>query len=405
MQLKMFTFPRNKLDLHCQLFNNTYAPTKKFSSSHRGKFISTRCTCAQSTEFESEKMDVETEIEELNATTLSSKPTQTDSDWLLNFNTKEHVEAVNGEDSEDDDDDYFSVQGDGNELGPRLSSESRISSRYISQHGISTEHEVDRLASDGEHLLYFSDTSKSLCYVTKILHDRLSNQHSTTKEIVCRWPHYPILDLIYSPASSQFICATKTGIYTCIIDSNDHHSTIDIQIQITEHWSYVRLSADKNYLWVWTDTPSSSQLRIYSPHTFQCLKNFDLYDYPRFSDNSTSFCTYTDRLATVFQFKQPLATASTPTKKYFQVTFCDRTDLHELSTVRLGECDIDHEIRASQDGMFFLTNGKRKLWILEATGRTEFVKLASNGRALAVHTANEILIANGTRQLQCIVRG
>jgi hypothetical protein len=316
-----------------------------------------------------------------------------------------HDATVDDEVDDDDDEEFFSVQDDSNELGPRLSSESRVSSRYTSQHSISTEHEVDRLASDGEHLLYFSDTSKSLCYVTKILRDRSSNKHATTKEIVCRWPHYPILDLIYSPTSSQFICATKTGIYTCIIDSNGDHSSIDIQMHITEHWSYVRLSADNSYLWVWTDTPYSSQLRIYSPHTFKCLKNFDLYDYPRFSDNSTSFCTYTDRLATVFQFKQPSATPSTSAKKYFQVAFCDRTDLHELSTVRLGECDIDHEIRASQDGVFFLTNGKRKLWILETSGRTEFVKLASNGRALAVHTGNEILIANGTRQLQCIVRG
>ena len=346
-------------------------------------------------------MDVETEIEDLNSTSSSNRWAQTDPVSSLLQNVNAHADEV----EDDEDEDYFSVQGDSNELGPRLSSEYRVSSRYTAQQTVSTEHEVDRLASDGEHLLYFSDTSKSLCYISQLIHDRSSNNHPKSKEVVCRWPHYPILDLIYAPASAQFICATKTGIYTCIIDSHGDHATIDIQTHITEHWSYVRLSADRNHLWVWSDTPYSSQLRIYSPHTFQCLKDFDLYDFPRFSDNSTSFCTHTDRLATVFQFKQLPTTASAPAKKYFHVTFCDRTDLRELATVRLGECDIDHEIRANQEGVFFLTNGKRKLWILEANGKTEFVKLASCGRALAVHSANEILIANGTRQLQYIVRG
>lgn len=170
-------------------------------------------------------------------------------------------------------------------------------------------------------------------------------------------------------------------------------------MQLSHHWSYVRLATDKTHLWLWTDTPYSSQLRIYSPKTFECLKNFDLNDYPRFSDNSTSFCLNENRIATVFQYRN-----TSTSKKYFHVTLCANDDLRELSTVRLGECDIDHEIRSTQDGFFFITNGKRKCWIIDSTGQIEFVKLNRIARALTIHTINEILIANGTKQLQCLIR-
>ena len=171
-------------------------------------------------------------------------------------------------------------------------------------------------------------------------------------------------------------------------------------MQLTQHWSYVRLSADKNVLWLWTDTPRLSQLHVYSPKTFDCLKSFNLNDYPRFVDNSTSFCIQSNLLATVFQYKQ--TTKSITSRKYFHVTLCDSTDLHELCTIHLGECDIDHEIRANNDGKFFITNGKKKLWIVDQNGKREFVKLDYTGRALTIHQKNQILIANGTQQLQRI---
>ena len=392
MKLKMFTYPRERLDLHCQLFTDNYAASKRFISHNGGKVISSRCICAQPTEFESEKIDVETEIEELNLQSISMKQTQTELPWL----TLSDPEEIDEQDEEE----YFSLQDDPSDISQHDSHQSPLSTRYVCQRSILTQHEVDRIASDGEHLLYFSDTSKSLCYVIEI------NSEHLTKEIVCRWPHYPILDLIYCSVSSQFICATRTGIYTCLIDSNGEHSTIDIQMQLTQHWSYVRLGADEKYIWIWTDTPYSSQLRLYAPKTFECLKNLDLYDYPRFSENSTSFCVYNNRLATVFQFKQQALTLTlnqtNKSKKYFHLTLSDSNDLHEILTIRLGECDIDHEIRAHPDGLFFITNGKRKLWIVESNGHIEYVKLNRIGRALTIHGKTDILIANGTRRLQSI---
>jgi hypothetical protein len=389
MQLKMSTFPRNKFDLNCQLLLNSYQSIKKFSSSYPGKIITTQCTCDQYNEYISEKIDVDTEVEELNQIVYSTKQIQTDPIIEFIHNT------------DDDEDEYFSLKDETSELSTRINNtEYCLSRNYIVQGTILTQNEVDRIASDGEHLLYFSDTSKSLCYVTNISSDGQGNGISMTKEITSRWPHYPILDLVYSPVSSQFICATKTGVYTCTIDLNNDHSTIDIQMKLTQNWSYVRLSADKNFLWLWTDTPRSSQLNIYSPKTFDCIKSFKLNDYPRFSDNTTSFCTYTNLLATVFQYKQ---TTNTNTyKKNFHVTLCDSTDLHELCTIRLGECDIDHEIRVNNNGKFFITNGKRKLWIIDRYGKKEYVKLSHTGRALTIHKTNQVLIANGTQQLQCV---
>ncbi|CAF1486152.1 unnamed protein product, partial [Adineta ricciae] len=354
--------------------------------------ITAQCSYSQSNEYESEKIVVDTEIEELNQNIYSTKQIQTDSLIESNPNVIANHDA--------DEDEYYSLQEDTSELSTRTNTEPYLSTRYTSQGTILTQNEVDRIASDGEHLLYFSDTSKLLCYVRDISFDQQIEHISITKEITCRWPHYPILDLIYSPASSQFVCATRKGLYTCTIDSNNESSTIDIQMQLTQHWSYVRLSADRNFLWLWTDTPRLSQLHVYSPKTFHCVKVFNLSDYPHFADNSTSFCTHKNLIATVFQFKQMLDKSSY--RKIFHLSFCDTSDLRELCTIRLGECDIDHEIRVNTEGKFFLTNGKRKLWIIDQHGRKEFVKLSRSGRALTVHGLNQIFIANGSHQLQCI---
>ena len=296
----------------------------------------------------------------------------------------------------DDDDDYF-LQDETDQINKRVNTENCLSTRYVQQGTILTQNEVDRIASDGEHLLYFSETSRSLCYITTISSTKQANGTSMTKEISCRWPHHSILDLIYSPGSSQFVCATKTGVYTCTIANS---TTIDIQMQLTQNWSYVRLAADKNFIWLWTDTPRSNQLRTYSPKTFDCIKIMNLNDYPRFTDNSTSFCVHTNILATLFQFKQTPNLVTQ--RKIFHLTLSNSTELKELCTIRLGECDIDHEIRGNNQGLFFITNGKKKLWIVDQSGKKEYVKLYRTGRALTAHQRSSIIIANGTQQLQCV---
>ncbi|CAF1671952.1 unnamed protein product, partial [Didymodactylos carnosus] len=86
----------------------------------------------------------------------------------------------------------------------------------------------------------------------------------------------------------------------------------------------------------------------------------------------------------------------------FHVTLCD-IDLAEKYTLLLGECDIDHEIRAeTTSGTLFVTNGKKKLWVISDNGgRKEYVRLQRTGRALAV-SKDQVLVANGTLELQCI---
>ena len=370
MQLKMSTFPRHKLDLHCHLLVNS---TDGFSASYGGKVISTRCSSGQLTGVDNEKIDVETVVDELNRHTFTDKQTQT-------YDT-----AVSHTDG---------VPSSGENVEPS------VSTRYVSQGVILTRYEVDRIASDGEHLLYFSHTSRALCYVTRILPTGKANDISITKEVTSRWPHGPILDLIYSPAASQFVCATKTGIYTCTIDSHSDDCTIDIQMQWSHVCSYARLSTDDTYLWIWTDTSQSSQLRVYSPRTFNCLRTFDLKQHPRFADNSTSFCIHKDLVATVFQYKQE--SKSRERRKYFRVNLSNSTDLRDLGTISLGECDIDHEIRANDRGLFFLTTGQRTLWIVQSNGHREYVTLPYVGRALTVHRTDQILIANGTEKVQCV---
>ena len=189
MQLNMSTFPRNKFHLHCQLLLNSYQSSKKFSPSYPGKIITTKCTCHPQTENESEKIDVDTEVEELNPMNSITKQIQTDS----------KIESILNTDEDEDEDEYYSVRDEINELNHRTNTDYCLSTRYRSQGTILTQNEVDRIASDGEHLLYFSETSKSLCYITNISSDRQTDGISMTKEITCRWPHHTILDLILFP--------------------------------------------------------------------------------------------------------------------------------------------------------------------------------------------------------------
>ncbi|CAF3627936.1 unnamed protein product [Rotaria socialis] len=385
MYIRMSTFPRNKIDLYCQPVSDAYKSTKKFAASYPGKTVTTRCSFSKPNALQSEKIDVETEVEELNPNIFMNKQIQTDP----------MIDYTRDIDDDDDDVDHY-LFDETDQINNRINAENCLSSRYTQQGTILTQNEVDRIASDGEQLLYYSDTSKTLCCIKNILPTKQANGTSTTNEISCRWPHHPVLDLIYSPGSSQFVCATKTGVYTCTVMM----STIDIRVQLTQNWSYARLSADKNYIWIWTDTPRSSQLRTYTTKTFDCIRIFNLNDYPRFLDNSTSFCISSNVLATLFQFRP--TTNTLYNRKNFHLTLCDSNDLHELCTIRLGECDIDHEVRVSNNGLFFITNGRKKLWIVDQSGKKEYVKLFRLGRALTIHNRNTVIVANGTQQLQCV---
>ncbi|CAF1167759.1 unnamed protein product, partial [Didymodactylos carnosus] len=295
-------------------------------------------------------------------------------------------------DNGDDDDDFYSIYDEG-ELNNKISNEHFSSSKY-EQSTIVTQNEVDRIASDGCNFLYFSDTCKSLCYVYELV--RTSTM--TTKEITIHWRHKPLLDLIWCDMRKQYLCATKQGIYSCECITNDHN-TIDVNEELTQNWSYVRLSAIDDTLVVWSDTTRSSELNFYNSRTFEHTKSFNLQDYSRFRDNSTSFCVYKNSIATLFQFKQHYNQSS---KKVFHITLCDM-NLTEKCTLLLGECDIDHEIRAeTTSGTLFITNGKKKLWIVSDNGtKKEYVRLQRIGRALAP-LKDKVLIANGTQELQCI---
>lgn len=383
LKIQMATYPRSKLNLYYHLLSQNYAPTKKFSSNLPGKAFTTQCTYRKGTETENEKIDVDTEVEELQTNIFAQKSIQTDPPRQIDSDTE-------------DDDPEVTVDNATSRFSDRINRENCLSTRSIEQGTILTQNEVDRIASDGENFLYYSETSKSLCYITKIMSNKQAGGVSVTQEISCRWPHHPILDLIYSPGSGKFLCATKTGIYSATIEK----STIDFHLELTQISSYVRLAADKNYIWLWTDTHRANLLRTYSPKTFTCIKIFNLNDYPRFTDNSTSFSVHQNILATLFQFKQ--VSNSNAYRKMFHLTLCDCANLQEICTIRLGACEIDHEIRVNSSGLFFITNGKKKLWIVDSNGKKEFIPLAYPGRALTIDRSNRVIIANGTQQLQSL---
>lgn len=371
MRIKMSTYPREKIELYCQATPVSLLLAKKFSKESPGKAVTTNCTYRQG------HINFETDVEELQQKQFATRQVQT---------------QVFQDDDDSDREDQIDTDVITENQAPLISTRHECSKRILAQN------EVDRITSDGENLFYYSETSKSLCYVTKIYSSQQADGVSFTQEISCRWPNTAVLDLIYSPSSSEFVCATKTGVYSCTVNKN--LSKIDYKLQLTQASSYVRLAVDKNYIWLWSDTPRASLLRTYSPRTYTCIKIFNLKDYPRFLDNSTSFCVHSNIIATLFQF----SSLANPKEldKYFHLNFCDTVSLNELCTIRLGPCKIDHEIRVGYDGLFYITNGKRKLWVVDRNGKKEYVKLSSIGRALTVHKDNQIIIANGTQQLQCV---
>ena len=143
MQIKMSTYPRNKLNLHCRPLSNSFTATKMFSAHHPGKTIFTRCSYGKPTALQSENIDVETEVEELSHRVVNNQQVQTDPFLDYNYDI-------------DDEEDFYS-QEEIDQFGKRVNVENCLSKRFIQQRTILTENEVDRIASDGEHLLYYSD--------------------------------------------------------------------------------------------------------------------------------------------------------------------------------------------------------------------------------------------------------
>ena len=174
MEIKLSTYPRNKLNLHCQPLSSSFISTKKFSATYPGKTISTQCSFGRVAEIQSDKIDVETEIEELSQHMSMNKQCQTDP--ILNHN---HI-LINNEN--------VYLRNEIDQVNDRFNSENCVSARFVQQGTILTQNEVDRIASDGEHLFYYSETSKSLCYITDLLSTKQANGTSITKEISCRWP-------------------------------------------------------------------------------------------------------------------------------------------------------------------------------------------------------------------------
>ncbi|CAF5200627.1 unnamed protein product, partial [Rotaria magnacalcarata] len=159
MHIRMSTFPRNKLDLYCQPVSDAYKSTKKFAASYPGKTITTRCSFGKPNALQSEKIDVETEVEELNPNIFMNKQIQTDP--MIDY-----TRDIDDDDDHDVDHDLFDET---DQINNRINAENCLSSRYTQQGTILTQNEVDRIASDGEQLLYYSDTSKTLCCIKNIL--------------------------------------------------------------------------------------------------------------------------------------------------------------------------------------------------------------------------------------------
>ncbi|CAF4495921.1 unnamed protein product, partial [Didymodactylos carnosus] len=202
----------------------------------------------------------------------------------------------------DDGDNKFSLTYDETKLNSKTITEHYTSGRYEQTSSIITQNEVDRIASDGQNFLYFSDTTKSLCYIYELIRTPIM----ATREITARWRYMPVLDLIWSDVRKQYLCATKQGIYSCMCFINSRHKIdkIDVNIELAKNWSYVRLSVNNDTIAIWSDTQETSELNFYNPVTFEHTKYLDLRKYSRFCDNSTSFCLYKNSIATLFQFKQ-----------------------------------------------------------------------------------------------------
>jgi hypothetical protein len=248
---------------------------------------------------------------------------------------------------------------------------------------IPTSYKIDRMASDGENVLYTSyydgEEPDLLAYC---LMDGISNSPGRYRD----WKQSRIEDMIWWDNIKKFVCASNDAIYTV-----DYvHGIFKIVCIIRDSWSHTRLAANTNNIFFnyITNSDKINQLLVYTPN-FQVVKVMDLST-ARYLSTSASFCV-TD------QFLASICTRKQNNRQVFQVNILN---MKELKCVHLGVCNDSIEIRSDGKELFFISTDRQKLHIVSSNGIKNTISLKHNGGCIAVLDNRRIAISKERPEME-----
>lgn len=254
---------------------------------------------------------------------------------------------------------------------------------------IDTSYTVDRMASDGENILYTTyrdDESDRIAYCCPDDDDDDEDDHRN-------WNNGRIIDMIWWNNIKKFICATKTGIYTV-----EHaHRKFRINEAIHGKWSYVRVADTPMHLYAWIQSSKTDfhGIEIYSPQ-FACVGKVDFEKYrdERFVSDSLSFCVSGHLLASLYSRMEN-------NRKILEVAFWNM-NTKKRNTVTLNEFNRYTEIRTNGKDRFFITTGQSSFHIISSERLIQTIELENNGRWIAILDDEQVGVSNGRRDIQLV---
>ena len=254
---------------------------------------------------------------------------------------------------------------------------------------IDTSYDVDRMASDGDNILYTTyNDSKT---------DRIAyccvDDDDDNEDDYRHWNYARIVDMIWWNGIRKFVCATKTGIYT--VEYARKKFRIDEAIR--SKWSHVRVAENSTQLCAWIRSAKNDfhGIEIYSPQ-FELMRTIDFAKYRNetFLNDSISFCVTDDLIAS-------LCSRTQNNRKILEVTFCD-FQLKKSNSITLDDCNRCTEIRTNGKNQFFITTGRRSFHIVSPEHLIQTVELENNGRWIAIMDDEQVGVSDGRCDIQLV---
>jgi hypothetical protein len=254
---------------------------------------------------------------------------------------------------------------------------------------IDTSYSIDRMASDGENILYTSYYDEG---PDRIAYCLLDNDEGDADEYR-DWNQSRIVDMISWGSIGKFVCATANGIYTV-----DHtNRRFKITCVIRGKWSYIRVAANTEQLFVWmnSDENDFDGIEVYSTE-FEFIRNinFDTDVIGSFTNETASFCATDNLIASICTRRQN-------NRQVFQVIFCDLY-MTKLYSVPLGVCNGDIEIRTDRNDQFFITTGRRRFYIVASGGGKQIINLRNKGHCIAVFDDQRVAVSDQANGMEII---
>jgi hypothetical protein len=257
---------------------------------------------------------------------------------------------------------------------------------YIQDNTIVTCYNVDRMASDGNNVLY-------TCYVDEnpdLIAYCIMDTENYDADEYRHWNQSRIEDMIWWSRIGMFICATKDAIYTV-----DYiNGRFKILCVIRGDYSHIRIAANTNNFFVHytVDGEETNEIEVYTSN-FELEKVIDVSN-QKYLSTSSSFCVTDHILASI-------CTRMQNNRQVFQVNFFD-LDMNELSWVRLGGCNDSIEIRSDGKERFFISTGQQKLHIVSPNKRKKTINLTNTGDCIAVLDNRRIAVSYERKNIELV---